>query len=106
MGRRPLYFIITTELSWHAVMHLDDPLAIRSMNENTAFQAVRKDPPALKGGGDSDEQKMFFFDPGDITEKGKFGKAFHLTLNYDAFLNKSEEKHIFVRQKQKQNIYH
>jgi hypothetical protein len=55
---------------------------------------------------DSDEQKMFFFDPGDITEKGKFGKAFHLTLNYDAFLNKSEEKHIFVRQKQKQNIYH
>jgi hypothetical protein len=47
---------------------------------------------------ESAKQKMIFFDPGDITEKGKFGKAFHLTLNYDAFLSKSEEKHIFVRE--------
>ncbi len=134
---------ITTEIPWHPVIHSDNPFALRSMNENTAFQAKRKDPPASKRGacgqelgyeeedeeaaytvleGDTfhnaethsaasgyysdlfsseiinpTEQKMFFFDPQDISEKGRFGKAFHLTINYDAFSTNREEPNIFVR---------
>jgi hypothetical protein len=156
---------ITTEIPWHPILHSDEPLALRSMNENTVFQAMRQDPLASKGGvmtsvsdvqdtaaeiqvprcfhhaleldalngttawkesiekelseeddhledffetqpygtsfgiakNESEDQEMFFFDPGDITEKGQFGKAFHLTLNYDAFPTKREEPHIFVR---------
>jgi hypothetical protein len=117
---------ITNEMPWHPVMHSDDPLQIRSMNENAAFQTVKKDPPASKGGDTSfdsetfhdaipfpesmyssdsfccarnegDEQKMFFFDPSDISERGQFGKAFHLTIDYDAFMTNKEEPHIFVR---------
>jgi hypothetical protein len=140
---------ITTEIPWHPVLHSDDPLAFRSMNKNSAFQATRKDPAISKGGvlevleanvetkefhhqdedifsaeteeflpqddednffdtkrfGDSfglskhdlEEHGMFFFDPDDITEKEKFGRAFHLTLNCAAFQTKREEPHLFVR---------
>jgi hypothetical protein len=119
---------ITNEIPWHPVMHLDDPLHIRSMNENALFRTMKKDPPASKGGDDSgfdaatfydaeeafpesmytsdsfgcardeaDEQKIFFFDPADISEKGKFGKAFHLTIDYDAFMTNKDKPHIFVR---------
>jgi len=116
---------ITTKVPWHPVMHSDDPMQIRSMNENAAFQTLSKDPLAFKKGkgnfdsdhfynaepipdsmytGDSfsctrnrgNEQEMFFFDPSDVSEKGKFGKAFHLTINYHAFRNNQAEPH-FVR---------
>jgi hypothetical protein len=39
---------------------------------------------------------MFFFNPQDISEKGRFGTAFHLTVNYDAFPTIREEPNIFV----------
>jgi hypothetical protein len=42
---------ITTEIPWHPILHSDEPLALCSMNKNTAFQAMRQDPPASKGGG-------------------------------------------------------
>jgi hypothetical protein len=42
---------ITTEIPWHPIMHSDDPLHIRSMNENAAFKTKKQDPPASKGGG-------------------------------------------------------
>jgi hypothetical protein len=94
------------------------------MNKNTAFKTVKKeDPPAPKANdqpetffhaetfseslyssdsfgckrNDSDKQKMFFFDPDDISEKGRFGRAFHLTLNFNTFPTTREEPRIFVR---------
>jgi hypothetical protein len=45
----------------------------------------------------TDKQKMFFFNPSNISEKGAFGCAFHLTIDYDAFMTNKEEPHIFVR---------
>jgi hypothetical protein len=41
---------------------------------------------------------MFYFNPEDISTKGQCGRAFHLTLNYDAFLTKREEPTVFVRE--------
>jgi hypothetical protein len=43
------------------------------------------------------EQDMFYFDPEDISTEGQYGHAFHLTLNYDAFLTKREETAVFVK---------
>ena len=45
-----------------------------------------------------DEQSMFYFDPEDISIKGQYGRAFHLTINYDAFLTKREEPTVSVRE--------
>jgi hypothetical protein len=128
---------ITNEMPWHPVLHSDDPLAIRTMNENSAFN-IKMDPPAplfedlwhIDQGGTHDsegdtfydttsttfpvagyssdtflcsrnqdnEQAMFYFDPADISTKGQYGRAFHLTLNFDSFLTKREEPTVFVRE--------
>jgi hypothetical protein len=43
------------------------------------------------------EQTMRFYDPSDkLSEKAQFGKAFHLTLDYDSFETAREEKHQFI----------
>jgi hypothetical protein len=75
---------------------------------------VKKDPPASKR--EEHETSETFYDAEtypvlsyysdsrqlgrtekDISEKGRFGKAFHLTINYDAFNTNSLESQIFVR---------
>jgi hypothetical protein len=44
------------------------------------------------------EDNLRYFDPSDdMSEKARFGKAFHLTIDYDAFETPRDEGHLFIR---------
>ena len=44
------------------------------------------------------EETLKYYDPSDdMSEKFRFGKAFHLTIDYDAFHTQREEAHQFIR---------
>jgi hypothetical protein len=45
-----------------------------------------------------DDEEMTFFDPSDdLSEKARFGKAFHLTINCDFVETARGEDHLFIR---------
>jgi hypothetical protein len=67
---------ITTEVPWHPIMHSDDPFALRSMNENTAYTAIKKDPPAYKNGMDDDSG---FYDTDQYPDLFYLGDSFSCT---------------------------
>jgi hypothetical protein len=46
----------------------------------------------------SKEDDLHYFDLShDISDKARFGKAFHLSTDYDSFLTPQDENHVFTR---------